>query len=444
MSPQNYSVVQVAKIGKICVTLHGKIKFLEEKVNLPLFIARRTAVPSEENRPSVMVRFATIAVALSLAVMLLSMAVIMGFKEEVSRRIVGFSSDVELSDIRSCGPEQLVSFRADSTLLAWLREDPRIARLSTYAAKAGVLKSPEGMQGVLLKGVDKDFDTRFFEQLITEGQMPSLGEEVRKKELLLSESVARKLRLKVGDKVEILFLEAEGSARRDRFKIAGLYHSGMEEADERYLLTDMRNVQRLIGDNEAVSGIEITLRNTEEAEEAADALNRELLYGEWEGVENLLFRSVQERYPAMFDWLRTHDVNAAVILGIMLLVALFNMISALLILVLERTRMIGLLKALGMTNRQLQKIFLYRAAFITLKGVAWGNLTALLLCLAQKWGHIVKLDASGYLLSEVPIALGWGWWLAVNLGAVAVILLLLTLPTSIVSRIRPEQTIRYE
>ena len=172
--------------------------------------------------------------------------------------------------------------------------------------------------------------------------------------------------------------------------------------------------------------------------------NLDLLYNGPEGLENLVFRSVQERYPAMFDWLRTHDVNAAVILGIMLLVALFNMISALLILVLERTRMIGLLKALGMNNRTLQKIFLYRATFITLKGVMWGNLVALGLCLAQKWGHVVKLNASGYLLSEVPIALDWGWWLGVNLGAVAVILLLLSLPTSIVSRIRPEQTIRYE
>ena len=413
-------------------------------MNLPLFIARRTASPSEENRPSVMVRFATIAVALSLAVMLLSVAVIMGFKEEVSHRIVGFSADVELSDLRSRGVEQAFNFRIDSTLLSQIEADPRVAGRSVYAAKGGVLKSTEGMQGMLRKGVGTDFDRRFFEELITAGEMPSIGDEPRKKELLLSESVARKLRLAVGDKVEMLFIEADGTARRDRFKIAGLYHSGMEEADARYLLTDIRNVQRL-GDGEGmISGVEIRLHSTEEAPRMAYEQNLDLLYNGPEGVENLLFRSVQERYPAMFDWLRTHDVNAAVILGIMLLVALFNMISALLILVLERTRMIGLLKALGMENRSLQKIFLYRAAFITLKGVAWGNLVALVLCLTQKWGHVVKLDASGYLLSEVPIALDWSWWLGVNLGAVAVILLLLSLPTSIVSRIHPEQTIRYE
>lgn len=413
-------------------------------MNLPLFIARRTASPSEENRPSVMVRFATIAVALSLAVMLLSVAVIMGFKEEVSHRIVGFSADVELSDLRSRGVEQAFNFRIDSTLLSQIEADPRVAGLSVYAAKGGVLKSLEGMQGMLLKGVGTDFDRRFFEELITAGEMPSIGDEPRKKELLLSESVARKLRLAVGDKIEMLFIEADGTARRDRFKIAGLYHSGMEEADARYLLTDIRNVQRLSEGEGMISGVEIRLHSTEEAPRMAYEQNLDLLYNGPEGVENLLFRSVQERYPAMFDWLRTHDVNAAVILGIMLLVALFNMISALLILVLERTRMIGLLKALGMENRALQKIFLYRAAFITLKGVAWGNLVALVLCLTQKWGHVVKLDASGYLLSEVPIALDWSWWLGVNLGAVAVILLLLSLPISIVSRIHPEQTIRYE
>lgn len=414
-------------------------------MNLPLFIARRTARPSAENRPGVMVRFATIAVALSLTVMLLAMAVILGFKEEVSRRIVGFASDIELSDIRSQGDRPGPGIDPELPLRVMIEAHEEVAGVAAYTAKAAILKSPEGMQGVVLKGVGSDYDSRFFEGLITRGAWPSIGEEVRKKELLCSESVARKLRLEVGDKVELIFPEADGGMRRDRFKIAGLYHSGMEEADLRYLLTDMRNVQRLNGDRHAqISGWEVRLHESREAVRMAHELNLELLYADFSGAEQLVFRSVQERYPAIFDWLKTHDVNAAVILGIMLLVALFNMTSALLILVLERTRMIGLLKALGMGNRQILKIFLYRASFITLKGVAWGNVVALGLCLAQKWGHVVKLDASGYLLTEVPIALDWGWWLGINLGAISVILLLLSLPTSIISRIRPEKSIKYE
>lgn len=425
--------------------MHANKKILEQKVNLPLFIARRTARPSAENRPEVMVRFATIAVALSLTVMLLAMAVILGFKEEVSRRIVGFAADIELADIRTQGDRPGSGIDPALPLRELIEAHDQVAGVAAYTARAAILKSPEGMQGVVLKGVESDYDSRFLEGLITRGEWPSIGEPARKKELLLSESVARKLRLEPGEKVELIIPEADGGMRRDRFKIAGLYHSGMEEADMRYLITDMRNVQRLNGEeSELISGWEIRLQEISKAEHLAHTLNRELLYADFPGAENLVFRSAQERYPAIFDWLKTHDVNAAVILGIMLLVALFNMTSALLILVLERTRMIGLLKALGMENQEILKIFLYRASFITLKGVAWGNVAALGLCLVQKWGHVVKLDASGYLLSEVPIALDWGWWLGINIGAVSVILLLLSLPTSIISRIAPDKSIRYE
>lgn len=414
-------------------------------MNLALFIARRTARPSEENRPGVMVRIATLAVALSLLVMLLAMAVIMGFKREVSRKIVGFAADIELADIRTQGGLESHPIYQGDALRALFEGEPEVERVQSYVALGGVIKSPEGMQGSLIKGIGADYDTRFFEELLVAGRMPRIADSLRHKELLLSAGVASKLGLELEERVEVLFIDGSGTPRRDRYKLVGLYRSGMEEADNRYALTDARNLRRIMGwSEEQVSGFELSLHHTERAEEVSDRLNHELLYSEWNGAENLVARSVQGRYPAMFDWLRTHDVNAAVILGIMLVVALFNMTSVLLILVLERTRMIGMLKALGMANGQLRAIFLYRALFIILRGVVWGNVAALALALAQKWGHLIKLDASGYLLSEVPIAIEWGWWLAINLGAVAVILLLLAIPASIVGRIRPEQTIRYE
>ncbi len=420
-------------------------EFLEQKVNLPLFIARRIAQPSEENRPGVMVRIATFAVALSLAVMLLSMAVILGFKEEISRRVVGFSADIELSDIRSQRAMQSHPIQASDSLLALIRAESGIVACTPYAAREGIIRTQAGMQGIRLKGVGSDFDMRFFAELLTQGALPRVGDSLRHKELLLSEQTARKLRLQTGDKAELLFIEADGRPRRDRFKIAGLYHSGMKEMDNYLVITDLRNVRRLNGWSEnEISGYEIRLQSTDSATEVSNRLNRALLYAEWEGAANLYAHSIQHRYPAIFDWLRTHNVNAAVILGIMLIVALFNMTSALLILVLERTRMIGMLKALGMTDLSLQQLFLYRALFIILKGMAWGNVAALGLCLAQKWGGVIKLNATGYLLSEVPIALNWGWWLTINFGAILLILLLLTLPTLIVSRIQPDQTIRYE
>ncbi len=413
-------------------------------MNLAYFIARRIAHSSEGNRPTVMVRIATVAVALSLAVMLVSVAVIMGFKHEVSRKIVGFAAHVELADIRSHSLESYPVVRSE-VLEEQIKGRAGCLGMVPYVVKGGIVRTEEGMQGVLLKGVGGDYDTSFLEEILVEGELPRVGDTTRTKDLLLSRSVARKLKLQVGDKVEMLFIEPDASPRRDRFKISGLYFSGMEELDNLLALTDIRNVRRLQNwaDN-CVSGYEITLGSLADADLFAQELNRDLLYSDLKEAENLTASSVRQRHPTLFDWLRTHDVNAAVILTIMLCVALFNMVSVLLILVLERTRMIGLMKALGMNDSLLQRIFLYRAAFIVLRGVAWGNAAALALCLIQRYGHAVKLDSAGYLLSEVPISFGWGWWLSIDLGAVAVILLLLVVPARIVARIRPQESIRYE
>jgi len=214
--------------------------------------------------------------------------------------------------------------------------------------------------------------------------------------------------------------------RRDRFKVAGIYSSGMDEMDNTVILTDLRNVQRLSDwAPDEISGYEVFTDDLAGADDFARRLGHTLLYDEDDATANLAVTSVTELYASIFDWLKAHDVNAAVIIVIMLVVAFFNMTSALLILVLERTRMIGLLKAFGMRNGQLRQVFLWRASFITLRGLAWGNAVGLGLCFVQRYFHVVRLSSEGYLLSEVPISLGWGWWLALNAGAVAAIVALL-------------------
>lgn len=414
-------------------------------VNLAYFIARRIARPSEGNRPGVMVRIATAAVALSLTVMLLSMAVITGFKREVSRKIVGFAAHVVVTDIRSVHSMESNPVRPSEALERLLSDRPGCRSAVPYVDKGGIVRTSDGMQGVLLKGIGTDYDTRFLQEILIEGELPRVGDSTRTKDLLLSRDVARKLKVGTGDKVEMLFIESDASPRRDRYRVSGIYYSGMAELDDRLALTDIRNVRRLQNwDSGEVSGYEITIGENDDRETFSRALNLSLLQSDLEEAENLIAASIEQRYPTLFDWLRTHDINAAVILTIMLVVALFNMVSVLLILVLERTRMIGLLKALGMSDAQLQRIFLYRAAFIIAKGMVWGNVMGLALCLVQRFGHVVKLDASGYLLSEVPIAVEWSWWIGVNLGTAAVILLLLTLPTYLVSYVRPDESIRYE
>lgn len=414
-------------------------------MNLPFFIARRMARPAPENKPGVMERIAVISVALSVAVMILALAVMMGFKREVARKITAFAAHVAVTDIRGANALDAAPVRRSERLEGLIRSTPGFVALAPYAVKGGIVRTADAVEGIVLKGVDGAFDWRHFREWLVEGDLPRVGDSIRTKDILISRNLADRLTLEPGEKVEMLFVEAGRLPRRDRFKVAGIYSSGMDEMDDAMVMTDLRNVQRLSDwGTDEVSGYEIFTDDLSDAGRFARELDRTLLLDDSDLTVNLAVGSVQERYPNIFDWLRAHDVNAAVVLVIMLVVAFFNMASALLILVLERTRMIGLMKALGMRNGALRRIFLYRAGFVALRGLVWGNAVGLALCLVQLTTHAVKLSSEGYLLSEVPVELGWGWWLALNAGFLAAIVALLVIPASIVSTVKPDEAIRYE
>lgn len=414
-------------------------------MNLAFFIARRMARPTPGNRPGVMERIAVGSVALGVAVMILSLAVVVGFKREVARKMEGLVAHVSVTDIRGVDALDSQPVHRNARLEELIRSTDAFVAMAPYAVKGGIVRTDEAVGEVLLKGVGADYDWSCLREWLVAGELPRVGDSIRTKDVLLARALADRMRLGVGDRVEMLFVEPGELPRRDRFKVSGIYDSGMEEMDRTMVLTDIRNVQRLSDwTADEISGYEIRTRSLAEAEPFARTLGRTLLYDEGEGTENLAVESVTERYANIFDWLKAHDVNAAVIIVIMLVVAFFNMTSALLVLVLERTRMIGLLKAFGMRNRQIRSIFLWRAAFVTLRGLCWGNVAGAGLCLLQRTTHLVKLNSEGYLLSEVPIALDGGWWLLLNIGFVAVIVALLVIPTAVVSRVKPEETIRYE
>ena len=419
------SVVTIPEIRNLYVTLY-KFSTRQRTVNLSFFIARRMAQPAPGNKPGVMER---------MAVMILAMAVIMGFKREVARKMTGFAAHVAVTDIRGVNALDAQPVRRSAHVEELIRRTDGFVAMAPYAVKGGIVRTADAVGEVMLKGVEADYDWSYFREWLVAGELPRVGGEVRTKDILLSRSLADRL----------MFVEPGEMPRRDRFKVAGVYESGMEEMDGVVVVTDIRNVQRLSewGPDE-ISGYEILTRSLAGADTFARTLGRTLLYDDAEDSENLAVTSVRERYANIFDWLKAHDVNAAVVIVIMLVVAFFNMTSALLILVLERTRMIGLLKAFGMRNGCLRRIFLWRAALVTLRGLAWGNAAGLGLCLVQKWTHLVKLSSEGYLLSEVPVSLGWGWWLALNAGFVAAIVALLVIPTAVVSTVKPEETIRYE
>ncbi|MEG2614570.1 MAG: FtsX-like permease family protein [Alistipes sp.] len=414
-------------------------------MNLEFFIARRIAHDANGQRPGVMVRIAALSVAVSMAVMILALAVIMGFKHEVTRRVVGFAAHTEVTDIRSVSAITSTPLLRTAALEQTIRGVADFSSMHPYALKGGIVKTADAAQEMLLKGVDGSYDWRFFNDFLLEGRLPRVGDSIRTKEVLISRMAADRLLLGVDDRIEMLFLEEDEAPRRDRFKIVGIYASGMEELDAVVMMTDLRNVQRLSGwTTDQITGYEVNTTDFDAIDSFARALSIALLNSELDETQNVTVSSVKELYPGIFDWLKTHDVNAMVIITIMLIVAFFNMASALLILVLERTRMIGLLKTMGMRDGAVQRIFLWRAAFITLRGLAWGNLVGIGLALLQQHFHLLKLSAEGYLLSEVPIAFGWGWWVALNLGVMITIVLLLLLPARVVASINPSETIRYE
>ncbi len=414
-------------------------------MNLPMTIARRMARPAADRSGGVMERIAVVAVALSVAVMLLSVAVMQGFATEIRQRMRSAAGDLTLTDLRSALSTSSAPMLRTPHLDSLVRSVEGVRRMVPYALKGGIVRTGQTVEGVVLKGVDTAYNMERLAAWVVEGQPPRIGASPRTKDAMISVRLARDLGLSVGDRVEMLFVDEGEEPHRDRFKITATYTAGMEELERGVMITDLRNVQRLASwSGEMITGFEIFCRTLDEAPATARRIENALLHDDADESANLAAVSLQEQRPNIFDWIRTLDVNAAVVIGIMFVVALFNMTTALLILVLERTQMIGILKVLGMRNSALQRIFLYRATMIALRGLAWGNAAGLGLCALQKWGHVIKLDAEGYMLSEVPIALDLAHWVAVNAGFTVAIFVMMIIPTYIVSTIKPDTTIRYE
>ena len=410
-------------------------------------LAERTARSGRASRARIMMRIATVSTALGIAVMIVTLAVVSGFRHRIYGDLRGFGSDVRVCDVRVLRSGSGEPMPRSDSFLEQLRRCEGVAAAWPYAEAAGMAKNGEQVAGLGIKGVDGACDLEWWRSRLVAGEMPSIGGDERTKDLLISRATASALRLGVGDKVEMLFMDGEGRPRRDRFVVSGLYDTGFEELDRTTALTDLRNVQRIASpDNGLISGYEImAARGADAADVAAEAEQaiETAFYAGDESVGSAAAVTLRERYPVVFDWLKTHDVNARVILAVMMAVVLFNMASAMLIMVLDRTGMIGVLKAMGMRNGAVRRVFLYRAAMLFVRGAAWGNAVGLALVALQAWLHPVRLDPEGYMLSVLPVRVEAWWVVALNVGAVAVTVAVMTLPSMIVARISPEQTLKY-
>ena len=408
------------------------------------YIARRLSSRRGGAKAGVMERVATIATAVSIAVIVVTLSVVVGFKHNLASLMSSASSDIVLTAPASRGVVSGVLIERSTEVEQIAMSVPHI-RITPYTAKEGVLKSEDNIMGVMLKGVDKSYDSSFYEEHMVEGCFPRIGLEPRRKDIALSRRVAEKMEVGVGDRIEMVFIDDEGGVLRDRFEISGLYSTGVDIIDLGYIFTDMRNVARLYDGSESmITGYEMWLEEGADAQTIAEVLNDKFIDLYLQGGQDVEAFTMQDIYPNIFGWLATHDVTAQAVVIIMIIVALLNMTTSLLIIVLERQRMIGELRAMGMRRGAVLEIFLFRALFIFGRGVAWGVVVGVVCAALQHIWAIVPLPTEGYILDAVPAAMCWGWWAMVIIGVVAVTLLFMMLPAAFATRISPANTMRYE
>lgn len=416
--------------------------YLCREMNTEFYIAQRLSSRKHSERAGIMERVATVATAISLTVIMVTLSVVVGFKQSIDTLLSAASADIVVTAPQSMGIVSPVLLEHGDMIDAIIQRQG-VERYSTYIAKEGVVKSDDNIVGVMLKGVDSLYNFSFFEQSLVCGSLPRIGCEPRTRDVILSSDVAQKMEVDVGDRIEMVFVDEKDGLLRDRFQISGIFKTGLDVVDNMLIITDMRNVERFYRD-EGVTGYELWLDNDVEVETMANELNDEFVDLYLTHTINAEAFTMQAIHPNLFGWLATHDVNALFITIIMIVVALLNMITALLIIVLERQRMIGELRAMGMSRRSVVKIFIYRALFIVVRGVVWGSVIGILLALIQHFFGVVPLPAEGYILSSVPAALCWGLWLLAIVVAVGVTMIMMILPSLFAAQVSPAKAIRYE
>ncbi len=414
-------------------------------MSLSLFIARRIYRESDggkqASRPAVLI--AMTGIALGLAVMIIAVAVVIGFKSEVRNKVIGFGSHIQIANLDAASSYETHPIVAGDSLMTALSDYPEVAHVQRFSTKPGMIKTEDAFQGMVLKGVGPEFDPRFMQEYLLEGETPAFSDSVSGNRVLISKSLATKMKLKLGDKIYTYYIQDNVRARR--LTIAGIYQTNFSEYDNLFLLTDLHLVNRLNGwQPEQVTGVELQVKDYDKLEDttyeiALDTDNRQDEFG---GVYYV--RHIEQLNPQIFEWLGLLDMNVWVILFLMIAVAGFTMISGLLIIIIERTNMIGILKALGATNLTIRKTFLWFAVFLIGKGMLWGNVIGLAFCLLQSQFGLFKLDPENYYVDTVPVSFNVLLFLLINIGTLLSAVLMLIGPSFLITKINPATSMRYE
>jgi len=386
---------------------------------------------------------AIIGIALGLAVMILAVAILTGFKQQIRDKIAGFGAHIQVVNFDANLSYETVPISSDQPFVNKIRNNPGIKSIQVFATKAGIIKTDEDIQGVVLKGIGSDYDWNFFSSNLVAGDVVRVNDTARTDNVLISKKVSDMLGLKLGDSFSMFFVQ--DPPRMRKFTITGIYETSLEEFDKTYLFCDIKHIRSLNGWAEnQVSGFEIFIKDFDDLDRMTTVVQDAIGYRMDEGEEQLKVTNIRSKYPSIFDWLGFQDTNVIIILILMILVAGFNMISGLLILILEKTNMIGILKAMGSGNKLIRNIFLYQAAWLTAKGLFWGNVIGIGLALLQLKTEMFSLDPTSYYLKSVPINLDPVHIILLNAGTMAAIILMLLIPSQLIARITPAKAIRYD
>lgn len=417
-------------------------------MNIDFYIARRI-FSAKENRNNLSHRIVNIAlfgIVLGLVVLILSVAIVTGYKSEVGRKVIGFGSHLQIVNLDSNQSFETTPISENLPFVDELKNIDGINHVQVFATMPGVIRTDDEIQGVVLKGIGPDFDWSFFQENKVSGEPFHVQDTLRSNKVWVSKQMADLLKLKLGDDLYMFFIpQSEAIPRQRKFELAGIYKTSLEEFDRMFVLVDINHIRRLNNwKNDEISGFEILVDDFKKLSDQEKAVHSLLLRNMSEDTPVLQVESIKEKYRHIFDWLGLLDMNVWVILVLMVLVAGFNMVSSLLVIILERTQMIGILKAMGARNWSIRKVFLYFSVLLILKALVVGNVLGVGICLVQQYTHVFKLDPTSYYLEYVPINLKVWHLVLLNLGTVAVTILMLLLPSCFITKISPEKTIRFE
>lgn len=398
-------------------------------------------VENRFHRPAVLIAMAGIAIGL--AVMIIAVAVVIGFKSEVRNKVIGFGSHIQIANLDAVNSYETHPIAVGDSMMTALSGYPQVSHVQRYSTKPGMIKTDDAFQGMVLKGVGPEFDPSFMQEYLVEGEIPAFSDSASSNQVLISKALATKMKLKLGDKIYTYYIQDNIRARR--LTIAGIYQTNFSEYDNLFLLTDLYLVNRLNGwEPEQVSGVELQVRDYDKLEDityeiAVDTDSQRDKFG---GVYYV--RNIEQLNPQIFEWLNLLDLNVWVILFLMIGVAGFTMISGLLIIIIERTNMIGILKALGADNFTIRKTFLWFAVFLIGKGMLWGNAIGLAFCFIQSQFGIFKLDPENYYVDTVSVSFNVWFFLLINAGTLLASVLMLIGPSYLITKINPASSMRYE